>query len=327
MGELPGRVGAVAGLAFSPDGGHVAACGEAGVQIWDVNTGVAVSSPGRVFGAVRGVAFSPGTHHLAVCNTAAKVSLWDRRTGEAHTLKGSPIAEGPLVFSPDGELLAAAGSPWTSSGGTVARLVKPVASRDMGCAVRLWNTATRAQRFQYESSRGGVLRLAFPPDGAFLVAGNRDGILQVVKWTRLGARPRQESHGPSPDWRHVQNQMQGHVGAISGLAFSPVASLLVSTGVDGTVRLWDPVGLQCLHVLGGHAGPVAAAGFSPDGALVVSVGSDATVRLWDAATGRSLQVLEGRTDHAPVAELSPYAPLLATGGADGVVRMWRWSSA
>jgi WD40 repeat protein len=178
---------------------------------------------------------------------------------------------------------------------------------------------------QYESSQGGVLRLAFSPDGEFLVVGNRDGTLQVVRWTRLAAPPRQDGRGLPADRRLGQPPTQGHVGAISGLAFSAVAPLLVSAGVDGTVRLWDPEAPQCLHVLRGHAGPVAAVGFSPDGALVVSAGSDATVRLWDPATGRALQVLEGRTDQAPVAELSPYAALLATGGADGVVRMWEWS--
>lgn len=319
LGELPGRVGSVAGLAFSADGGQVAACGAEGVQIWDVSSGAAVSSPGRAFGAVRGVAFSPDGRFLAVCGTTAKVSLWDRGTGSSHALKGSPLAEGPLAFSPDGKHLAAGGSPWSSSGGAVARLVKPVASRDLNGAVRLWDTGTRAQRYQFESSGGRVLRLVFSPTGEYLVAACDDGSLHVVTWTTSGMRR-------SADGRLLGGPptLRGHAGEVPGLAF--IGPRLVSGGVDGTLRYWDPLESTCLHVAQGHAGPVGSVAVSADGGLVVSAGADGTVRLWDPSTGQPLRVLDGRTDQAPVAELSPYAPLLATGGADGVVRMWRWSA-
>jgi WD40 repeat protein len=232
------------------------------------------------------------------------------------------MAEGPLAFSPDSAFLAAGGAPWTGSGGAVARVVKPVVSRDVHGAVRLWTTATRTQRFQSEygaNGMGSIVRLAFSPDGEFVAAGSTGGVVQVLHWARIlaavaGSAPRLDSH------------LRGHVGAVSGLAFSPVGQQLATAGVDGTLRLWDPADGSSLHVIRAHAGRVASVAFSSDARLVVSTGGEGTVRLWDAASGQLLHILEGRTDQAPVAELSPYDTLLATGGSDGLVRMWQWSA-
>jgi WD40 repeat protein len=232
------------------------------------------------------------------------------------------MAEGPMAFSPDGKLLAAGGSPWTSSAGTVARLVKPVASRDMTSALRLWSVSARTFVMQSESGYGPIVRVAYSADGGFVAAGSHEGVIRVVNRAQAAA-----PIFPQEPLRHSGDpHLRGHVGAISGLAFSPTARLLVSAGVDGTLRLWDPTDERPLHVIRGHAGPVAAVAFSADGSLVVSAGSDATVRLWDPATGGLAHVLDGQTDRAPVAELSSHGPLLATGGPDGVVRMWQWSA-
>jgi WD40 repeat protein len=232
------------------------------------------------------------------------------------------MAEGPLAFSPDGAFLAAGGTPWSSSGGALARVVKPVVSRDMHGAVRLWTTATRTQRFQSEygtTGMGGMLRLAFSPDGEFVAAGSRGGVVQVLRWARI--------LGPAPgSTAGLDSHLRGHVGAVSGLAFSPAGRLLATAGVDGTLRLWDPADGSSLHVIRAHAGRVASVAFSADARMVVSTGGEGTVRLWDAVSGQLLHILEGRTDPAPVAELSPYDTLLATGGSDGVVRMWQWSA-
>jgi WD40 repeat protein len=62
-------------------------------------------------------------------------------------------------------------------------------------------------------------------------------------------------------------------------------TLLATAGIDGTVRVWDPlVGTAVGEPLTGHTGMVlAVAAFAgPDGrTLLATTGQDGTVRVWD----------------------------------------------
>jgi WD40 repeat protein len=119
-------------------------------------------------------------------------------------------------------------------------------------------------------------------------------------------------------------------------------TLLATTGVDGTVRVWDPAaGHPVGQPLTGHTGAVfgvcALPGTDPAGhpdgrTLLATAGADGTVRVWDPAAGRPVgQPLTGHTGAVfGVCALSGTDPaghpdgrtLLATSGDDGTVRVW-----
>ncbi len=73
---------------------------------------------------------------------------------------------------------------------------------------------------------------------------------------------------------------------MSAMAFDPAGSTLATGHVDGTVRLWDPVGPALLHVIDASTRPVDDLSFSGDGsALAVGAGP---LTIWDVDTRERL---------------------------------------
>ncbi len=67
-------------------------------------------------------------------------------------------------------------------------------------------------------------------------------------------------------------QLRGHTGGVTSLGWSFDGKWLASGSEDRTVRLWNPVTGESLHVLEGHAQTVRNVLFSPDSRTVVSGG-------------------------------------------------------
>jgi WD40 repeat protein len=85
--------------------------------------------------------------------------------------------------------------------------------------------------------------------------------------------------------------LSGHRGSITDLCFSSDDSLLVSSGTDTTVRLWDVTKKQPLATWEGHTGLVFGATFSYDDKLVATGSWDNTIRIWDVPSGKLLHEL------------------------------------
>jgi len=86
---------------------------------------------------------------------------------------------------------------------------------------------------------------------------------------------------------------RGHSGDISGVAFNDDGTMLATTGIDGTARIWNPATGEQLHELAG-AGATGARGpsFSPDGSRFAAAWPDdggGVVRVLDLKTGRTLR--------------------------------------
>jgi WD40 repeat protein len=274
-------------VAFSPDGGIVAAGGLGRVHLW--------SNDGKPFGVleglgpwtVMGLAFLPdgrlvsgtrdGTLRLWDARSRKEVRRWDAPAG-TDSQKGLS----GMAVSPDGRRLAAILDRTLTvrdlSGGAGARVVAPEVSSD-----------------QLAFSREG--RLAFANRSDVEVVSATDG--QVYRrWAGRRSRPFK-------------------------LLISPNGSAVATLDTDGAARLWDAASLALRHVLSVEAGRwVEGGAFSPDSSRLATLVHRPEVKVWDTRTGRLVLTLEGHTHHTRAVAFSPDGSRIATGGFGGEVRIW-----
>jgi len=98
---------------------------------------------------------------------------------------------------------------------------------------------------------------------------------------------------PKNPWADLKPTVLGqHGSAATHVAFSSDGSLLVSTGKDKLIKIWDVSSGALVKTLSGHTGDVAMADFSADGKWVVSASADETVKVWELATGKAKQTFK-----------------------------------
>jgi WD40 repeat protein len=97
-----------------------------------------------------------------------------------------------------------------------------LASASRGGGLRVWDL--RAMRpADTLGTHARVLSVAWTRDGSRIAAGGADGIVRLY----------------DAGTGHEVMGLHGHVAGVTSLHFSRGDSLLTSTSVDGTVRIWD----------------------------------------------------------------------------------------
>jgi WD40 repeat protein len=76
------------------------------------------------------------------------------------------------------------------------------------------------------------------------------------------------------------HRFPGHPAGADGVAFSPDGKYVVSSGVDGTARLWNVQAGQEVRRFAGGNTEIATVTFSPDGKYILTSSFDGTARLW-----------------------------------------------
>jgi WD40 repeat protein len=287
---------------------------------------------------------SPDGKTLAAAGARA-VKVRDLRTGrEGAPFRGHKgwsqyISSSPVVFSPDGALVATG-----EADGTVS----------------LWEAASRKQVRRFRVRIGRAAALAFSRDGKTLISGaadlnnpNQPGLVQVwdVEAGREVAALKGLTSGVwhvalSPDSRTVAAttydtkvqlfdvvrrrkvaQLTGLTDAPTSSRFSPDGKYLAVGAWQGVVKVWEVSSRQEVATLGARLSSVMSVAFSPDGRTLAAGCSDNKVRLWDARTWRPTLTLSEHppTPHAASAYALAFTPdgnTLIAGLSDRTIRRW-----
>jgi len=103
---------------------------------------------------------------------------------------------------------------------------------------------------------------------------------------------------------------------VRSAAWSPAGDRIVTTGSDGTARIWDSVSGEELIVFAQHTDEVWHADWSPDAEYIVSTSADRSARIWDSMTGEPLSLLHTYHDRGR-SHWSPDGQRIVTAAGDG----------
>ena len=232
-------------MAFSPDGKTVAFDSSGKIYVWNTETGNSVNislideenvpenpnhadgnggfapppgmMPHHIIPSISALVFSADRKKLISGNMGGKVQMWDAETG---------VALAPFLAGQDMEK-AVKGGPGNFTV-TYNDIIEAVAFSSnstllaVGSSQKIRLLGSSKQPRLKDSPRG-TKSLAFSPDDTVLLAGLRNGSIELFDMT-TGEKI---------------NALNGHTATVETLVFSPDGKTLVSTGHDGTILLWD----------------------------------------------------------------------------------------
>jgi len=115
---------------------------------------------------------------------------------------------------------------------------------------------------------------------------------------------------------------EGHTHHVLGVAWRADGRVLVSSGADMVLKVWDArTGDQLRTVQNQFTKEVTSVGFVADD-MVVASGGDAKVRLINAANGNSQRDFGGTSEYMYSAAASGDGKTIIAGGLDSILRIW-----
>ena len=183
-----------------------------------------------------------------------KIRFWRADTGERIdpilTMDKRPTC---LAFSPDGSRIAVA---------------------DENGRVTVWRRDTGAQELAFQAHTVWIQDIEYSDDGSVIVTGGRLDHTAITWDAATGAKRR---------------MFLGHVDNLSRASLSPDGTLVATSAMDNTARLWDERTGELLRII---RGPAYTAEFSPDGTRLFTTGLKEMAVIWDIRLdGRSPQAI------------------------------------
>jgi WD40 repeat protein len=301
----------ITAVAWSPDGRRLATVADHTAEVWDAQTGDAVTTLDGQYGDhdVNSVVWTPDGRRLALAGTTTTAGVWDANSGkQIAATSRHPGKLRAIAWSPDGRRLATA-----SDAGTTRVLDVEIAKGDATSPHQVvveaseWSLGTRvttANGARWLAHQGVVETIAWSQDGRRLATAGDDRIVRV--WDATSGE--------------AISATLAHQNRVDVVAWSADGQRLATSSDDRTVRVWDATTGSAGAALE-HAGAVFAVAWSPDGRRLATVSDDYSVRVWDAERGNAVTTVTHAGRSRAVA-WSPDGQRLATASDDKTARVW-----
>ncbi|MDH3943673.1 MAG: WD40 repeat domain-containing protein [Anaerolineae bacterium] len=295
INEIAEYTGQINTLVWDPEGWEIASGGnDSNINIWELESGNLRLMLKDHITSIRSIAWSADGKYIASGGYDGTVIIWDAINGtnvQEWKMRGGSVFD--IAWHPIERLLAIS----TSYGDIV-----------------IWEADNWREYRGFRGHDGNVETIAWAPGGEYLGSGGSDGVINLWDFEGILPTVSLSGHGPDPGQGLVPNR------TVYSLAWHPEGNLLASGGVDGMVRIWDPLLSKQLEMLVSSQSWIMSVAWSPDGKYIASGGLDGYIRIWRTDDWKEVTAIYTRSAVYSI-EWSPQI-IIASGGEDGLLKLW-----
>ena len=175
--------------------------------------------------------------------------------------------------------------------------------------VAVWNGRDAAPSLILAPHAVKVLAVGSSADGRTLWSVDREGLL-----VRTPFNPAVEATSPDAG-PSASRRLELGAERVVEAVFSSDATLIVTGGEHGELRVFDSASGSLRHQIRAHRTELQALAVRPGSSLVATASAEADLRIWDMASGRETSAVDGALSLFAL-KFSPTDGTLAAGGVD-----------